>query len=80
MTHIFNGMSATDLGDLPWQKSPSSTPEGNCVEMAALATGDIAVRNSRHPEGPALIFTRDEVLHFVIGAGGGHFDNLIQTD
>jgi Domain of unknown function (DUF397) len=80
MTHVFNGMPATDLGDLPWQKSPTSSPAGNCVEMAALPTGEIALRNSRHPDGPALIFTNAEIRHLLLGAAAGHFDNLLETD
>jgi hypothetical protein len=77
MTSIVNGMPATELGEVTWQKSPTSTPSGNCVELAALVTGEVAVRNSRHPDGPALIFTRDEILHFVRGAGEGAFDHLV---
>jgi hypothetical protein len=38
------------------------------VELAELAGGDIAVRNSRHPRGPALIFTRAEMAAFIQGA------------
>jgi hypothetical protein len=41
-----------------WRKSSFSGPTGgNCVETAALAEGRIAVRNSRFPAGPALVFT-----------------------
>jgi Domain of unknown function (DUF397) len=41
-----------------WRKSSFSGPTGgNCVETATLAEGRIAVRNSRFPAGPALVFT-----------------------
>jgi hypothetical protein len=54
-----------------------SNPSGNCVEMARLPDGGIAVRNSRDPEGPALIYTADEIAAFIAGARDGDFDNLI---
>ena len=54
-----NGMPADQL-PVAWQKSRWSNPSGNCVEVAALPDGEIAVRNSRHPSGPALIYTRAE--------------------
>jgi len=34
----------------------------------------VAVRNSRHPEGPALVYTRAEITAFVEGAKDGDFD------
>jgi hypothetical protein len=34
------------------------------------------VRNSRHPEGPALIYTRAEIEAFIGGAKDGDFDDL----
>ena len=36
-----------------WRKSTVSNPSGNCVELAVLADGGVAVRNSRFPDGPA---------------------------
>ncbi|SCG49865.1 DUF397 domain-containing protein [Micromonospora halophytica] len=73
-----NGVPVTQLPPLRWQKSRRSNPSGNCVELAALPGGaGIAVRNSRHPEGPALIYTVAEIAAFVLGAQDGDFDNLI---
>jgi hypothetical protein len=40
-----------------WVKSSLSFSNGNCVEVANLFDGGVAVRNSRHPEGPVLRFT-----------------------
>jgi Domain of unknown function (DUF397) len=58
----------------PWVKSSYSGPTGgNCVEVAFLAGGDVAMRNSRDPEGPALIFTRAEWDAFIGGARDGEF-------
>jgi hypothetical protein len=53
-----------------------SNPSGNCVEVAALADGAVAVRNSRDPGGPALVYTRGELAAFVAGARNGEFDDL----
>lgn len=73
---VRNGISAADLAGVTWRKSRHSGQLGNCVETAALDGGGVAVRNSRHPSGPALIFTRDEVAAFLAGAKDGEFDDL----
>ncbi|MBT8227756.1 MAG: DUF397 domain-containing protein [Dactylosporangium sp.] len=65
------------LPPLAWQKSKRSNPSGNCVEMAPLPNGGIAVRNSRDPNGPALVYTLDEMSAFIGGVRDGDFDNLI---
>ena len=58
-----------------WIKSSFSGPTGgNCVEVAFLADGQIAVRNSRDADGPALVFTSAEWDAFLRGARGGEFD------
>ncbi|MGC4896670.1 DUF397 domain-containing protein [Micromonospora sp. DT31] len=73
-----NGVPVTELPPVRWLKSRRSNPSGNCVELAELPGGTgIAVRNSRHPEGPALIYTVDEIAAFVLGARDGDFDHLI---
>jgi hypothetical protein len=78
MDQTYNGMPATALPHLRWQKSRRSNPSGNCVEMAELpGGGGIAVRNSRDPDGPALIYTLDEIAAFLAGARDGDFDNLV---
>jgi hypothetical protein len=73
---ITNGMSATGLGAVEWRKSTVSNPSGNCVEVAALADGAVAVRNSREPNGAALIYTRAEMAAFLAGVRNGEFDDL----
>jgi Domain of unknown function (DUF397) len=65
-------------GDLQWRKSTASNPSGNCVELAELADGGIAVRNSRHPTGPTLVYTRAEISAFILGVQGGEFDDLAE--
>jgi hypothetical protein len=77
MTRMVNGMSASQLQGVIWQKSGRSNPSGNCVECAALPGGGVAVRNSRDPEGPALIYTQAEIDAFIHGVRDGDFDNLL---
>lgn len=69
--------AATLATRLVWRKSTASNPSGNCVELAELPDGDIAVRNSRHPTGPSLVYTRAEIAAFVSGARSGEFDDLL---
>jgi hypothetical protein len=71
-----NGVPADQLGVALWRKSQASNPSGNCVEVAALQGGEIAVRNSRHPSGPALVYTRAEIAAFIAGIRNGEFDDL----
>jgi hypothetical protein len=70
-----NGVPADQL-HAEWRKSNWSNPSGNCVEVAALPGGEIAVRNSRHPSGPALVYTRAEISAFLAGVKDGQFDDL----
>ncbi|GAA2680837.1 MULTISPECIES: DUF397 domain-containing protein [Actinosynnema] len=74
---VHNGMSAASLQGVVWRKSARSGALGNCVELADLVDGGIAVRNSRFPDGPALVYTREEVAAFVAGAKDGEFDDLL---
>jgi hypothetical protein len=41
-----------------------------------LPDGEIAVRNSRYPSGPALIYTRAEIATFLARAKAGEFEDL----
>ncbi|MFJ6212947.1 DUF397 domain-containing protein [Streptomyces sp. NPDC092296] len=76
MEQLENGVQATQIQGVTWRKSRRSNPSGNCVELAALPDGGAAVRNSRDPQGPALIYTRDEIAAFIGGVKDGDFDSL----
>jgi len=69
-----NGVRASSISGAHWVKSARSNQSGNCVEVAQLPGGAVAVRNSRHPDGPALVYTREEMAAFVEGAKDGDFD------
>jgi hypothetical protein len=73
----YNGMPASELGRVRWHKSTRSSAQGNCVETARLAGGEVAVRNSRQPSGPALVFTQAEARAFLEGVKDGEFDHLV---
>jgi hypothetical protein len=64
-----------DLTSARWRKSSySGTTGGNCVEVAQNLPGAVAVRDSKDPGGPKLIFTPGEWDAFTTGVKGGEFD------
>jgi hypothetical protein len=67
--HGFTGGDRT----APWLKSSYSGPQGNCVEVTFLDGGEVAMRNSRNPGGPTLVFTAAEWQAFLRGAREGEF-------
>lgn len=74
---MYNGVPANELTGVQWRKSGRSGA-GNCVEFAELTHGGaVAVRNSRHPDGPALVYTRSEIEALILGIKDGEFDDLL---
>jgi hypothetical protein len=63
-----------DLSSAVWRKSTRSGSSGNCVEVADNLPGVVAVRDSKNPTGPALIFAPAEWEAFIGGAKNGEFD------
>lgn len=65
------------LAGLTWRKASFSNPSGNCVELARLADGRIAVRHSRRPGGQVLVYERTEMEAFLLGAKAAEFDGML---
>jgi hypothetical protein len=61
--------------DLAWRKARRSIANGACVEVA-YTNGMIAVRDSKDPQGPMLMYTRAEWCAFLARAREGRLDGL----
>lgn len=63
------------ISDVIWRKcSYSGSGGGNCVEVAQVPDPAVALRDSKNPDGPQLVFTPDEWRAFVAGVKAGEFD------
>ncbi|MGH3156831.1 MAG: DUF397 domain-containing protein [Streptosporangiaceae bacterium] len=71
-------LSTGELTGARWQKSRRSNSQGACVELARLADGGFAVRNSRFPQGPVLRYTQAELRALIEGVKEGDFDHLLR--
>ncbi|MGY5106135.1 DUF397 domain-containing protein [Streptomyces sp. 900105245] len=64
-----NVPASTDLHDVSWLRSSHSTGANNCVETARPHTGPwaglLAVRDSKDPAGPALLFSPESWAGFL---------------
>ena len=70
-----------DLTGAVWRKSSFSSGSGGaCVEIAVVPGSKegsghvIAMRDSKRPDGPVLIFTPAEWEAFTLGVQDGEFD------
>ncbi|WP_405739886.1 DUF397 domain-containing protein [Streptomyces sp. NBC_00028] len=63
-----NVPTSTDLHDVRWLRSSYSTGANNCVETARPGPGPqaglVAVRDSKDPSGPALLFSPESWAGF----------------
>jgi hypothetical protein len=65
-----NGGACVEVG-ADWQKSSySSANGGNCVEVAGDGAGVVAVRDSKDPAGPALVFSPADWSAFIASLKG----------
>ncbi|HEY1918696.1 MAG TPA: DUF397 domain-containing protein [Streptosporangiaceae bacterium] len=66
---------ARHLSGALWRKaSRSGGNGGNCVEVARDLRGTVAVRDSKDPEGPKLMFAPEDWRTFAAGVKAGVFD------
>ena len=67
-------MSRNDLSGAVWCKSSRSNAQANCVEVAFLDRGAVAVRDSKDPAGAVLVFNPGEWANFTGGLQDGAFN------
>lgn len=68
-------MKTADLTSATWRKSSFSSHDGTCVEVAALADGRVALRDSYRPNGGVLLSDRGAVAAFIQGVKSSQFDD-----
>lgn len=59
-----------------WRKSSYSDTGAQCVECAIVDAGTVAVRDSKNPNGPALLLNRGQLSAFVSAVAMGRFGGL----
>lgn len=65
-----------DLSAAVWHKSSRSSDTGGmCVEVATNLPNIVAVRDSKNPNGPKLVFTRSAWKVFVDNLKTGRIDS-----
>lgn len=68
-------LDASVLDGAAWRTSRRSEGGGgNCVEVAPLPDGSVAVRHSKHPDAAVIVYTRAEWTAFIAGAHDHEFD------
>jgi predicted secreted Zn-dependent protease len=67
-------MSSSNARRAVWRRSSKcDNSSGNCVEVATLDEAT-AVRDSKDPASPVLVYTRQEWTAFIDGVKSGEFD------
>ncbi|MFK8847274.1 DUF397 domain-containing protein [Streptomyces sp. Ac-502] len=72
MSHIDDASALS----VSWRKSSYSDTGAQCVECAIVDAGTVAVRDSKNPNGPALLLGRGQLAAFVSAAATGRFGGL----
>jgi hypothetical protein len=68
-------VSDAERVNLVWTKARASSFQGQCVQLASAAAG-VAMRDSKDPDGPILLYSRAEFQAFIDGARNGDFDGI----
>ncbi|MFE6050485.1 DUF397 domain-containing protein [Kitasatospora sp. NPDC056446] len=69
-------ISSVDLTGAGWRKSTYSNNGGNCVEVAPGFPGVMPVRDSKDPDGAALVFPVEAWVSFVAVVRSGEFGEV----
>ncbi|GAA3054759.1 DUF397 domain-containing protein [Actinokineospora globicatena] len=72
MSEFRNGMAADGVPGARWRKSSRSGAVGNCVELSPVDEIRTAVRDSKNPSGPALLFPGAVIESFTRAVKDGH--------
>ena len=67
-------MNAPEYVGVTWRKSKRSGSTNDCVEIAELPNGRVAIRDSKEPDGPALEFSRAAFKGMIGGAKAGELE------
>jgi hypothetical protein len=70
-------LSDLERRNLTWHKAQRSTYDGQCVEIAS-AVGNIAIRDSKDPDGAILIYSSAEFSAFLDGVRNREFDHFVR--
>ncbi|MGH3225213.1 MAG: DUF397 domain-containing protein [Streptosporangiaceae bacterium] len=66
-------MDQLDIRRAEWSKSSYSSANGQCIQVARNLPGLVAVRDSKNPDGPKLIFSPGDWRTFVSGVKSANF-------
>jgi hypothetical protein len=65
---------SVDLTGVRWRKSTRSNASGDCVEVAFVPDGSVAVRDTKDRDGGTQLYSRAEWAAFIGGVKAGEFD------